>query len=63
MNVAIPVGDRIGPVSGLLLRPPDARVLYLMAHGAGAGMHHRFMAAMADALGAHGVATLRYQYP
>jgi predicted alpha/beta-hydrolase family hydrolase len=63
MNLVIPVGDRVGTVSGLLTRPPDARVLYLLAHGAGAGMHHRFMAAVADVLGRHGIATLRYQFP
>jgi predicted alpha/beta-hydrolase family hydrolase len=34
-----------------------------MAHGAGAGMAHPFMQAMADALAGHGIATLRYQFP
>jgi predicted alpha/beta-hydrolase family hydrolase len=63
MKLTIPIGDRTGTVSGLLARPPEARVLYLLAHGAGAGMHHRFMVAIADALGRHGVATLRYQFP
>jgi hypothetical protein len=63
VKLVIPVGDGVGTVSGLLARPPEARVLYLLAHGAGAGMHHRFMVAIADALGRHGVATLRYQFP
>jgi uncharacterized protein len=50
-------------VSGLLQRPRDARSCYVMAHGAGAGMAHRFMQSMADALAARRLATLRYQFP
>ena len=50
-------------VSGLLLAPPDARVCYVLAHGAGAGMTHPFMAAAATELAARGIATLRYQFP
>ena len=34
-----------------------------LAHGAGAGMRHAFLQALADALGTRGVATLRYQFP
>jgi uncharacterized protein len=59
----IEVGDRIGSVSGLLLRPADAWLLYVLAHGAGAGMRHRFMEAVAEALAVRGVASLRYQFP
>ncbi len=50
-------------VSGLLQQPRDARACYVMAHGAGAGMTHRFMQSMADALAARRIATLRYQFP
>ncbi|SFN10120.1 alpha/beta family hydrolase [Variovorax sp. OV329] len=50
-------------VSGLLLVPPDARAIYVLAHGAGAGMAHAFMAAAAQGLAERGVATLRYQFP
>ena len=60
--VAISVGDG-GRVSGLLLRPPDARWLYVLAHGAGAGMRHPFLETIARALAARQVATLRYQFP
>jgi predicted alpha/beta-hydrolase family hydrolase len=63
MNLEIAVGDRVGRVSGLLIRPDDARVLYVLAHGAGAGMRHRFMDAIASALAERGVASLRYQFP
>ena len=50
-------------VSGLLLVPPQARACYVLAHGAGAGMTHPFMEAVASELGARGIATLRYQFP
>ena len=50
-------------VSGLLLPPPRARACYVVAHGAGAGMGHPFMASVAEGLAERGVATLRYQFP
>ena len=51
------------PVPGLLLCPDGAFSCYVMAHGAGAGMAHPFMAAVADGLARRGVATLRYEFP
>ena len=51
------------PVSGLLLRPRSAVACYVMAHGAGAGMHHAWMAACAEELAKLDVATLRFQFP
>ena len=60
--VAIAVdGDRT--VSGLLQTPPKAHACYVLAHGAGAGMTHPFMAAVAAGLAERGIATLRYQFP
>jgi predicted alpha/beta-hydrolase family hydrolase len=53
----------VGPVSGLLIRPPEARACFVFAHGAGAGMTHPFMETFATGLGARGIATLRYQFP
>lgn len=52
-----------GEVGALLLRPPDAKRLLVLGHGAGAGMRHAFIEAVAARLAAHGVATLRYQFP
>ena len=49
--------------SGLLQRPTKARCCYVLAHGAGAGMNHPFMAVVADELAERGIATLRYQFP
>src|SRR2546428_7638588 len=51
------------PVSGLLLRPDGARLLYVLAHGAGAGMRHPFLESIAQRLADRRVATLRYQFP
>lgn len=45
------------------MRPDSARALLVLAHGAGAGMRHRFMEELAQRLGRLGVATLRYQFP
>jgi predicted alpha/beta-hydrolase family hydrolase len=56
-------GDDGIRVSGLLQAPPRARACYVLAHGAGAGMTHPFMAAVAAGLALRGVATLRYQFP
>ena len=47
----------------ILQRPKDAWALYVLAHGAGAGMRHPFLEALAAALFAEGVATLRYDVP
>jgi predicted alpha/beta-hydrolase family hydrolase len=53
----------IAKVSALLNRPSQARACFVFAHGAGAGMTHAFMEAVADGLCERGVATLRYQFP
>jgi hypothetical protein len=50
-------------VSGLLQAPPAAGACYVLAHGAGAGMTHPFMAAIASGLAERDIATLRYQFP
>ncbi len=55
--------DEAQRVSGLLQIPEKARACYVMAHGAGAGMAHPFMAAVAAGLNERRVATLRYQFP
>jgi predicted alpha/beta-hydrolase family hydrolase len=55
--------DDANRVSGLLQTTPAARACYVMAHGAGAGMAHPFMASIANHLAERDVATLRYQFP
>jgi uncharacterized protein len=60
-EIRIPVGSS-GTVSGLLLLPSESSILYVLAHGAGAGMRHPFLEKMAEALAQRGVGTLRYQF-
>jgi predicted alpha/beta-hydrolase family hydrolase len=63
VRVEIEVGARVGSVSALLEVPSDPKALLVFAHGAGAGMHHAFMEAVARRLSERGVGTLRYQFP
>jgi len=60
--VTISVDEQIR-VSGLMQQPASAKACLVLAHGAGAGMDHPFMAALAGDLAAIGIATLRFQFP
>ena len=53
---------RLGQFWGLRV-PVRATACFVLAHWAGAGMRHPFMAAVAAGLAARAVATLRYQFP
>lgn len=53
----------VGSVSGILSAPKQPAACYVMAHGAGAGMDHSFMAAVAAGLADRDVAVYRYQFP
>ncbi len=55
--------DATHTVSGLFDMPENATACYVLAHGAGAGMRHAFLATVASELRALGIATLRYQFP
>jgi uncharacterized protein len=61
-QLRIPLPDGAS-VSGLLLVPRAAKAGYVLAHGAGAGMTHPFLASVAEQLADHSVATLRFQFP
>jgi predicted alpha/beta-hydrolase family hydrolase len=50
-------------VSGLLEIAKGSKLCLVLAHGAGAGMEHPSMAAIAQDLAARNIATLRYQFP
>ena len=62
-DLRLRISDSIGEVAAFLLRPPDAWVLYVLAHGAGSGMRHQFLENISAALAARGIATFRYQFP
>lgn len=50
-------------VSALLCMPSDPFACLVLAHGAGAGMTHPFLTAVAGGLADRRVATLRFQFP
>src|SRR5947209_18334914 len=62
-ELRVRVGETTGDVPAILVRPADARLLYVLAHGAGAGMRHPFLEALSQRLAEQGIATLRYQFP
>lgn len=52
-----------GKVSARVVLPQKATALYVLAHGAGAGMDHPFMAAISERLASRRIGTFRYQFP
>lgn len=61
-RMSIPVGGA-DPVSTILTAPPDPIAIYSFAHGAGAGMEHRFMEEASRVFAEAGIATLRFNFP
>ena len=57
------VSDERGSVSSILLRPPGARALLVLGHGAGTNARHPFMEQLAQALAVTDIATFRFNYP
>jgi predicted alpha/beta-hydrolase family hydrolase len=55
--------DETRSVSALFQRPRGATACFVFAHGAGAGMEHPSMMAIAAELAARRIATLRFQFP
>jgi uncharacterized protein len=62
-EIKFSAGEKVGKVSGLLILSKGAEALLVLAHGAGAGMRHKFMDEMAEKLADRAVATFRYQFP
>src|SRR5262245_58984432 len=62
-RVTITVSSSIGKVSGKVVTPKKAVAAIALAHGAGAGMDHPFMARLCEELAAVSIATLRYNFP
>jgi predicted alpha/beta-hydrolase family hydrolase len=61
-EIKFSAGEKVGQVSGLLILPKGAQGLLVLAHGAGAGMRHRFMEEIAQKLADKSIATFRYQF-
>jgi uncharacterized protein len=61
-EIEFTAGVKGGKVSGLVTLPKGARTVLVLAHGAGAGMRHKFMDQVAEKLADREVATFRYQF-
>jgi uncharacterized protein len=57
------ISPEIGNVSAVFIMPEKPICIMSLAHGAGAGMHHAFMVALADALAERNIGTLRFNFP
>ncbi|HEY8937158.1 MAG TPA: alpha/beta family hydrolase [Cyclobacteriaceae bacterium] len=61
--ISITISESIGNVSALLHEPTEMKCILTLAHGAGAGMTHKFMEELAVELGKNKIGTLRYNFP
>jgi predicted alpha/beta-hydrolase family hydrolase len=62
-QISITVSNSIGNISGLILEPKPCKAMIVLAHGAGAGMTHKFMESLAAELASLSMGTLRYNFP
>ncbi len=61
-SLKLKVSDSIGSVSAELIAPEQTKAIITLAHGAGAGMNHPFMTALANELAQLNIATLRFNF-
>ena len=62
-SFSLNISAGIGAVSAEYFLPENPFCVMTLAHGAGAGMDHSFMVALASALAEVGIATLRFNFP
>lgn len=62
-SLSLFVSPSAGTVSAECIAPGESMCIMTLAHGAGAGMNHPFMAALAKSLAEAGIATLRFNFP
>jgi predicted alpha/beta-hydrolase family hydrolase len=63
IQIEVPIVGTSLNVSGLWLAPSAPRFIYVLAHGAGAGMRHPFLRSVSELLANEAIATFRYQFP
>src|SRR5258705_12491988 len=65
MTIVDEIDFRVGEdsVSALATAPAAPIAALVLAHGAGAGMRHPFLATIATSLAARDIAVLRFQFP
>ena len=62
-QITVPISEKIGTVSALIIEPANSEIMLVMAHGAGAAMTHRFMELLSVELASRGIGTIRYNFP
>lgn len=62
-SLTLHITESIGSVSAELMQPDNMHAMFTFAHGAGAGMNHKFMIELSEALSAEGIGTLRFNFP
>lgn len=62
-SLKIKISRAIGSVSAESMIPKESKAVIIIAHGAGAGMNHEFMAAIARSLADKDIASLRFNFP
>ena len=62
-SLSLHISPAIGAVSAECIVPEKSNSIMVLAHGAGAGMHHSFMVALAQLLWGQAIATLRFNFP
>lgn len=62
-EISVPVSEKLGSVSALIIAPDSCDTMLVLAHGAGAGMTHRFMESLSVELATRGMGTIRYNFP
>ncbi|MCB9253516.1 MAG: dienelactone hydrolase family protein [Bdellovibrionaceae bacterium] len=60
-KISLKIAD--GKTSGLLRLPTKSAAIFVMAHGAGAGMEHPFLENLSAGLAKRGIASLRFNFP
>lgn len=62
-KIKVEISSGIGKISAIIEEAKKAKAVIVLAHGAGAGMEHPFMAALAQGLAANGITVIRYNFP
>ena len=62
-QISIQVSESIGKISALIVTPAKPTALMVLAHGAGAGMTHRFMEELSMELAKQSILTIRFNFP
>ncbi len=62
-KISIQVSESIGKISALIATPDKPKAIMVLAHGAGAGMTHRFMEELSNQLVQKSIVVVRCNFP